>query len=339
MGLFTQNSGIKRESIRAKIIFNGYTWKTPDVKSFSINMSRESLSNTFSASLSVTQSDTSAIQNAFSSISEEEGKIVIQVAYTEGDTIPTAYVTLFTGYVRQSSVRRSFVTPGNFIVDLSGNDALYKLENRTYSRRVYDDKLGVFALITGVVRKGHGSRHTTTSEVKFRTSGRGRSDTGDTSGHSGEPRIPEHVTKPHRANRAPDFARPGSSGGVGTSTTTTDELVIVPSILVMAPGQSATFVCASGCTAGGDDAYTWTVDTPIAGGIMEGSEVRQSLNQANPAGGVVYKQLAFLNNVLRLTKNSTSSKGKALILTMAIHDHSSIGQGGPAFGVYATIEE
>lgn len=339
MGLFTQNSGIKRESIRAKVNFNGYTWKTPDVKSFSINMSRESLSSTFSVSLSVTQSDTSAIQDAFASVSEEEGRVIIQVAYTDDDTIPTDYVTLFTGYVRQSSVRRSFVTPGNFIVDLSGNDALYKLENRTYSRRVFDDNLGVFALITGVVRKGHGARHTTTSEIKFRTSGRGRSDTGDTSGHAGEPRIPEHVTKPYRANKAPDFARPGSSGGVGAATSTTDELVITPSILVMAPGQSSTFVCSSGCTAGGDDAYTWSVDTPAAGGIMEGSEIRQAFNQGNPASGVVYKQLAFMNNVLRLTDNSTGYKGKALILTMAIHDHSSIGQGGPAFGVYATIED
>jgi hypothetical protein len=338
MGLFTQNSGIKRESIRAKITFNNYIWKTPDVKSFNINMSRESLSNTFSVSLSVTQSETSAIQAAFASIGEEEGRIIIEMAYTDDESIPTEYVTLFTGYVRQSSVRRSFVTPGNFIVDLSGNDALYKLENRTYSRRVFDDNLGVFALITGVVRKGQGARHTTTTEMKFRASGRGRSDTGDTSGHAGEPRIPEHVTKPHRANRAPDFARPGSSGGVG-ATTTTGELVIVPSILVMAPGQSATFVCASGCTAGGDDAYTWSVDTPAAGGIMEGSEVRQALNQGNPASGVVYKQLAFMNNVLRLTDNSTGYKGKALILTMAIHDHSSIGQGGPAFGVYATIED
>lgn len=345
MGVFIQGSDIKRESVRAKVTFGGNTWRTPDVKSFSVNLQRESLTNSFSVSLLINKDEVDEIQSNFDSISADDtdaGKIRIEVAFSSSST-PSDFNPLFTGYVRQMVARRSFLTPGSFIVDLSGNDAMYKLENRTYSRRVVSDGLGVYSLITGVVRKGTGNtgRYSTSSETPSRVGGRGSSPPADLVGLVGSPTVNDgHTTKASRYNKVYDFARTGGSGGSGTTTTTTDELVISPAILVMAPQQTATFVCASGCTESEEsDAYTWSVDTIGAGGIVSGSNAVSSYDQANPSAGITYKQLAFLNNVLYLTENSSGRRGKAIIVTMPIHDHTSIGQGGPAFGVYASIEE
>lgn len=348
MGLFIQDptgTDIRRESIRARVEYAGRTWDTPWVKSFNVNLTREQLSNTCSVSVMVRKEDLPGA-DSFTPPSSTDieglnvGAIKVYVAYSESG-VPSNFKQLFTGYVRQLNVRRAFSHPNAYILDISANDIMYKLENRNYSRRVTSPGLGTFAVITGVVRKGFGGYHSLkTSAYQRRGSGRSNIQVIDTQA-PGRPSIDGNIAR--FASMKANFGKPSSLGDRG-GTTSSDELVISPSMQVMAPGQIIDFICATGCSDNSspscDDAYTWSVDTVAAGGIWDGSTALATFDHCTPtAEGVSYKHAAFMNNVLRLTENSTGRTGDAMILTTSVHDHSTLGEGGPAFGVYATIDD
>lgn len=127
---------ISIEQIRARVVINSYVIETPFVKSFNITKSRSSLSNSFSASIEV------PVNTSFGSLN---GNIVIYAGTKEN------YLNrrLFTGIIKQISANPSPGKPNYMLLNLSGNDILYKLENKKFSRRIPSDGPGVFVTIEG----------------------------------------------------------------------------------------------------------------------------------------------------------------------------------------------
>lgn len=122
--------------IRAEISFSGRTISTPDIKSFNINRNRGSAS-TFSASLKVLTTDIQSLTGTVSIHAGSEGNLN----------------KLFTGHVKTVSPSPCWDDPKYFIVNITGVDALYRLEHRRFTRRqIYSDT--TWALITRVVAKG-----------------------------------------------------------------------------------------------------------------------------------------------------------------------------------------
>ena len=130
---------ITREKIRATITFAGTTVQTPYIKSFSVNRQRGQISANFSATVEVPIAEFSA--ESTSAVAEN---IVIQ-AGIEGQERK-----LFTGEIRQVTVEPSWDKPEFFVLQMSGNDVMIHLENRSFSRRIQWEDSGIWAKITGI---------------------------------------------------------------------------------------------------------------------------------------------------------------------------------------------
>ena len=130
--------GLEVIHIRASIKFieSGLSVDTPYIKSFNVTRNRGAMS-TFTASLKV---DTEVI-----------GQIRGQVTIYSG---PEGSLNkIFTGYVKTAAPSPCWDDPNYFIVNVSGVDALYKLNNRRFTRRqVYSDTM--WALLTQVNSRG-----------------------------------------------------------------------------------------------------------------------------------------------------------------------------------------
>ncbi len=70
---------------------------------------------------------------------------------------------------------------------------------------------------------------------------------------------------------------------------------------------------------------SWTVSDTKVGTISD----RQN-------GTAIYTQIGLGENIIKFIDDSRSSIGTATALGISVHDHSSLGNGGPAFGVYAS---
>lgn len=124
--------------IRAKVAVGGITVETPYIRSFSVNRARGQPSATFSASLRVPAG------TSFDAISSE----VVISAGTESSTN-----TIFTGYVHNITISPSREDSSFVIMDISGQDALYKLQGQHYTRRVSAIALSRFGAITAVTEE------------------------------------------------------------------------------------------------------------------------------------------------------------------------------------------
>ena len=134
-------TGIELEPIRARIVINDIvTIETPYVKSFSVNKSRSSNIGTFSASVEV-EANTS-----FGS--PEGGSGLIQI-YAGTKTNYLTKGPIFTGIVRRMSPQPIIGKPNYFLMSISGDDIMSKLQNKKFSRRISTEGDGLFVTVNG----------------------------------------------------------------------------------------------------------------------------------------------------------------------------------------------
>jgi hypothetical protein len=103
--------------------------------------------------------------------------------------------------------------------------------------------------------------------------------------------------------------------------TTASAIEVRPAAVAIPVGGKVRFI-ASSTYAEGD---RWEVSDTKVGTIQDRND-----------GTAIYTQLGLGENVVRFIDDSRGAVGTATALGIPIHDHSSLGQGGPAFGVYAS---
>lgn len=134
-------TGIELEQIRARIVINDtVTIETPFVKNFSVNKSRSSNIGTFSASIEV------AANTNFGSPLGGSGLVKIYAGTKDN------YVNkgpIFTGIIRRMSPQPIIGKPNYFLISISGNDIMSKLQNKKFSRRIATDGPGLFVTVNG----------------------------------------------------------------------------------------------------------------------------------------------------------------------------------------------
>jgi len=133
---------ITREKIRATITFAGIEVVTPYIKSFSVNRQRGQNSANFSATVEVPGASF-CDEGAPDALAEN----IVITAGVEGEE-----KKIFTGEIRQVTIEPSWDKPEYFILQMSGNDIMIHLENRSFSRRIQWEDSGIWAKITGIER-------------------------------------------------------------------------------------------------------------------------------------------------------------------------------------------
>jgi hypothetical protein len=305
-------AGISLEKIRARISFgtpggpNSLTFETPDVKSFSVQKSRGTLAATFSASIDMP-----------SSLVIPAGEDLIIEAGTEGNL-----QRIFTGSVLSMTVSPSFENASKYNVNLSGSDIFRRLEGKNISRRQRARGLSTFAAITGV----------SSQAPQKGISGEKRQQSGGSVSFVNKDTNVRELSKlvrtdrisfdPYESAKPPEKEDVQSASAASAGQTVVD---IKPRTAYMGVGVSALFNIENTTYEDGD---SWGVTDPQIGRIQD----RQD-------GTAIYTQLALGENTITFTKGGgagTVFVGKATANGIMIHDHSSLGQGGPAFGVFSS---
>ena len=297
-------ANITLEKIRAEISFGSLEFETPDIKSFSVSRSRSSISAQFSASIEVPASTIFPINQ----------EIVIR-AGTEGNL-----QTIFTGRVLTITVNPSFDKATTYIVNMSGQDKMQELEGQTFSRRQRTRGASSFAAITGI----SGRRPTRGISYEKRSQSGGSTEI-----QMPEPNLREHsrVVRTDRVNWDPfNPAKDPENLENRDPSASQDIIDIKPRNVSLSPGVSVVYNIENATYSEGD---SWSVTDTTIGTIVD----RQD-------GTAVYTQRALGENTIIFTQagsdETTTFTGKATAVGIPIHDHSSLGEGGPAFGVYSS---
>lgn len=297
-------ANITLERIRAEISFGILSFETPDVKSFSVSRSRGQLAATFSASIEVPAT----------TIFPVDQDIVIRAGVL-GDI-----KTIFTGKVLNITVNPSFERASTYVVNMSGSDRLQELDGKTLSRRQRARAASTFAAITGVSsrrpQKG-------ISTEKRKQSG------GGTKFLNADTNVREHskVVRTDRVSWNPFQTAKTPENTEGQTPTPGQSVIdIKPRTVALSPGISVRYNIENATYQAGD---SWSVTDTRIGNIVD-----------NQDGTAIYTQLALGENTIQFTKAgaaaATTFIGKATAVGIPIHDHSSLGQGGPAFAVYGS---
>ena len=296
-------ANITIEKIRAVIQIGDKEFVTPDIKSFNVTRSRSSLAATFSASIEV------PITQKFAT-----GTQVVIKAGTEGDL-----QTIFTGSVRSVTVNPAFEKATSYIITLSGADKFQELEGKNISRRQRTRAAQTFAAITSVTKR---PQRGISYEVRV---GGG---TGTATYKADDTQMSEHskivsTDRPaydplHNAKKPEEIDNESGSQSGGSTASITE---VRPSSVAIPVGGKVRFI-ANVTYAAGD---SWTVSDTKVGTISD----RQN-------GTAIYTQIGLGENVIKFIDDSRGSIGTATALGISVHDHSSLGNGGPAFGVYAS---
>jgi hypothetical protein len=296
-------ANITIEKIRSEIQIGDKTFVTPDIKSFNVTRSRSSLAATFSASIEV------PITQKFATGTE----IVIR-AGTEGNL-----QTIFTGSVRSVTVNPAFERATSYVITLSGADKFQELEGKNISRRQRTRAAQTFAAITSVTpRPQKGISY----EVKV---GGGSSSAAKITGPN--TLLPENskVVTTDRPSYDPlhnsKIPEQTDDAAADTGGATVAASQIRPASVAVPVGGKVRFITEVVYAAGD----SWTVSDTQIGTIEDRND-----------GTAIYTQLGLGENVIRFIDDSAGTIGTATALGIPVHDHSSLGQGGPAFGVYAS---
>lgn len=296
-------ANITLEKIRAEMTIGDKIFETPDIKSFNVSKSRSSLAGTFSASIEV------PVTQRFAT-----GEQVVIRAGTEGNL-----QTIFTGEVRSVTVNPAFERADSYVVNLAGADRFSRLEGKNISRRQRTRPAQTFAAITQVSPKpqkgisldkriggGGGASSITSPDTNIREN----SKLVKTDRPSWDPL--------HNTKEPEEVQREESASGSGSS----NVLDIRPKSIAVPVGGAVRFRIADTTYVAGD---TWAVSDTDVGTLVD----RQD-------GTALYTQQGLGENVITFTDTSTGNTGTATAVGIPIHDHSSLGQGGPAFGVYGS---
>ncbi len=296
-------TNITLEKIRAEIDFGGsLKFETPEIQSFTVNKSRTSLASTFSASIEVPATTIFPI-----------GQDVTIKAGLEGDL-----KTLFTGRVLNITVNPSFEKATTYVVNLSGSDRFFDLEGHTFSRRQRTRGQTTFAAITGVTSRP--PQKGISVEKRIGTGGTHRITSTDTNlrEHSKLVSTDRIGFDPFSTAKDPELVNALSAESAGSA----GGIIVRPSSVALSPGISVLFSLEEETFESGD---SWVVSDSSIGTIVTNSD-----------GTATYTQIALGENVITFTKSGSSLVGIATTVGTTIHDHSSLGQGGPAFGVYGS---
>jgi len=308
-------ANITLEKIRARLTFGSVSaqgipsgdslvFETPSITSFSVNKSRNSLANTFSASIDIPSTTVIPVDQD-----------VIIEAGVVGDM-----KRIFTGRVLSVTVNPSFERASSYVINLSGADRLQELEGKTISRRQRARGLSTFAAITGVSQRS--PQKAINAERRESSGGSGRITNSDTNirEHSSLVRTDRVAYDPFNPAKDPEGVE-DRTGGVAGETT----VDIKPRSVSLSPGVSVRFNIENTTYEQGD---SWQVSDPLIGTITDQQD-----------GTAIYTQRALGENTISFTKAGGAGStfiGKATAVGIPIHDHSSLGQGGPAFGVYGS---
>lgn len=295
-------ANITLEKIRAEITIGDKTFETPDIKSFNVTRSRSQLAATFSASIQV------PVTQRFAT-----GEQIVIRAGTEGNL-----KTIFTGEVRTVTVNPAFERADSYVVNLAGSDRFNRLEGKNLSRRQRTRPAQTFAAITQVSPKPQkgislDKRIGSGGSQKIASPGtnlRENSKVVKTDRPSWDPL--------HNSKDPEEVQRDETGSGSGSS----NVLDIRPRSIAIPVGGSVRFRVTDATYAAGD---SWAVSDTGIGTIVD----RQD-------GTAVYTHTGLGENVITFTDTSTGLTGTATAVGIPIHDHSNLGQGGPAFGVYGS---
>lgn len=302
-------ANITLERIRTRISFGSPSdpssakFETPDVKSFTVTRTRGTLAAQFSASIEIP-----------SDFAIPAGEDIVIEAGTEGNL-----QRLFTGRILTVTINPSFENAASYVVNMSGQDRFQELEGKNISRRQRARALSSFATITGVTSKA--PQKGISLEKREASGGQQQLTNPDTN-------LREHskLVRTDRIAWDPFFSAKDPEGledrtGEDTNQTSID---IKPKSISLSPGVSVRFNVEGVVYEDGD---IWAVTEPSIGTI-------QDLRN----GFAIYTQVALGENTITFTQAGVEEgsvfSGKATAVGIPIHDHSSLGEGGPAFGVY-----
>ena len=297
-------ANITLEKIRASIQIGDKTFVTPDIKSFNVTRNRTALAATFSASIEV------PITQKFAT-----GSQVVIKAGTEQLVLPT----IFTGTVTSITVNPAFERASSYIITLAGSDKFKDLEGKNISRRQRTRSAQSFAAITSLTKR---PQKGIAYDVRIGGS------SGNASIRSADGNLPENskvvsTDRPsydplHNAKKPEEIDdESGSQAGGATGST----IQIRPSSIAVSVGGKVRFITDATYEAGD----SWTVSDTRVGTITDRSD-----------GSAIYTQIGLGENVIRFNDVSQGAVGTATAVGIPIHDHSSLGNGGPAFGVYSS---
>ena len=308
-------ANITLEKIRARLTFGSVSaqgipssdslvFETPEIQSFSVSRSRSSLASTFSASITIPST----------SVIPVDQDVIIEAGVVGG------MKRIFTGRVLSATVNPSFDRASSYVINLSGSDRLQELEGKTISRRQRARGLSSFSAITGVSQRAPQKEINT--ERRESSGGSGQLTNPDTNirEHSKLVRTDRVAWSPFNSAKDPEGIEDRTSGGSGEST-----IDIKPRSVSLSPGISVRFNVENTSFDSGDE---WSVSDPNIGTIQDQKD-----------GTAIYTQRALGENTISFTKAGGAGSvfvGKATAVGIPIHDHSSLGQGGPAFGVFGS---
>jgi len=295
-------ANITLEKIRARISFGNLIFETPDVKSFGVNRARSSLAASFNCSIEVPAT----------TVFPADQEIIIE-AGTEGNLRQ-----IFTGHVLQITINPSFENAANYVINMSGQDKFQELEGKTFSRRQRTRGATTFAAITGVVTPA--PQKGVSLELRKQSGGSQRVSNKDTNlrEHSKLVRTDPDAWDPFRTGKGPEGR---DDTGASSDTNIID---IKPKSVALSPGVSVLF-SVQGTNQESSD--YWSIsDTEIA-----------SITD-NHDGTALVTMIAVGEATITFTKQGedVDFSGTATVVGIPIHDHSSLGDGGPAFGVYGS---
>ena len=304
-------ANITLERIRAMISFgtpggpNSLTFETPDVKNFNVTRSRSSLSAQFSASIEI------------------PANLVIPACedlIIEAGTLGNLQ-RIFTGRILSVTVNPSFEDASRYVINLSGSDRFQELEGKNISRRQRARSLSQFAAIAGITSKA--PQKGISTEKRLQSGGEVQFLNPDTNirEHSKVVRTDRVSWDPFNSAKDPEAVEAQSTGDGGG----TDVIDIKPKSVSVPPGSSVRFNIEG---ADYEDGDSWSVSDTAIGRVVD---------QRN--GTAIYTQIALGENTISFTKASTGTttfSGKATAVGVVIHDHSSLGTGGPAVGIFGS---
>jgi hypothetical protein len=297
-------ANITLEKIRARVSFGSLIFETPDVKSFGVNRSRSSLAASFNCSIEVPATTVFPVDQ----------DIVI-----EAGTVNNIR-QIFTGQVLQITVNPSFEDASNYVVNMSGQDKFQELEGKTFSRRQRTRGPTTFAAITNVISKS--PQKGTSLELRKQSGGSQRIANRDTNirEHDKLVRTDRNSWDPFRTAKDPDTRDPSDD----SDTAGTNIIDIKPKSVALSPGVSVLFSIQGTDQDSGD---FWSVDDTQIATLVD-----------NGDGTAIVTMRALGEATVSFTKRDGSATftGKATVVGIPIHDHSSLGAGGPAFGVYGS---
>lgn len=300
-------TNITLEKIRARISFGTLVFETPYIKSFTVTRSRTALAATFSASIEVPSTTIFPV-----------GEDIVIEAGVVGDL-----KRIFTGRVLSVTVNPSFEDAASYIVNLSGADKFKDIEGKNVSRRQRARGLSSFAAITGI--SSQAPQRGLSTEKREQSGGSHRIANRDTNirEHSKLVRTDRVAWDPFNPAKDPqnleDRRQDSASGGLS------DVIDIKPRTVALSPGVSVRYNIEGADYEAGD---TWAVSDSTIGTIQDRGD-----------GTAIYTQKALGENTITFTKTGAGTStftGKATAVGIPIHDHSSLGEGGPAFGVYGS---